>query len=108
MNLHPTQQRIMELVMQYSSAIQTVEMHTAGEPVRIVLVSEEILSKMPPSTTGILAQRDWFKREADWLRVQTLREPRGHADMYGVWLLGWVDDQADPEASVLFTHNEGL
>jgi proline racemase len=80
--------------------IHTVEMHTGGEPVRIVT------SGLPPiDGDTILAKRRFAQRHLDDLRRLLMHEPRGHADMYGVFPVTPDDPQADLGA--LFTHNEG-
>jgi len=81
--------------------IRTVEMHTAGEPVRIVTGG---LPPIPGDT--ILAKRRFAQDELDGLRRLLMAEPRGHADMYGVWPVEPDLDGAD--LAVLFLHNEGF
>src|SRR3546814_2295258 len=56
-----------------------VDMHTAGEPVRII-------EQGYPELTGatILARRRDARDRFDHLRRMTMLEPRGHAGMYGV------------------------
>ena len=81
--------------------IKTVEMHTGGEPVRI------ITSGYPPipSGTTILAKRLYVKEKLDHLRRMLMLEPRGSEPMYGVLIV----EKDIPEASlaVLFLHGEG-
>ena len=80
--------------------IRTVDMHTAGEPVRIVeggfpeLTGATILEK----------RRDALARH-DHLRRGLMLEPRGHAGMYGVIPTPACHPEAD--FAVLFTHQEG-
>ena len=59
--------------------IETVEMHTGGEPVRLVVGGF-------PEITGktILAKRRFARERWDHLRRLLIFEPRGHFDMYGV------------------------
>jgi proline racemase len=79
---------------------RTVDMHTAGEPVRIIeegypaLVGNSILDK----------RRDALQHH-DSIRQALMLEPRGHAGMYGVIPVPPCDPSAD--LAVLFTHNEG-
>jgi trans-L-3-hydroxyproline dehydratase len=77
-----------------------VDMHTAGEPVRIVTGGY-------PDLAGetVLEQRRDAKARFDRLRRAMMLEPRGHAGMYGVIPVR----PALPETAmaVLFTHNEG-
>ena len=80
--------------------IRTCEMHTGGEPVRIVTSG---YPEIPGAT--ILEKRRYARERLDHLRRFLMHEPRGHSDMYGV-----IPVQADhPEAdlAVLFCHNEG-
>jgi trans-L-3-hydroxyproline dehydratase len=80
--------------------ISTVEMHTGGEPFRIVT------SGFPRAPgQSIVERRAWLKRHADHLRRAILLEPRGHADMYGGVLTDPVTAGAD--FGVIFIHNEG-
>jgi trans-L-3-hydroxyproline dehydratase len=83
-----------------SNLLKTVDMHTAGEPVRIVesgypeLVGATILEK----------RRDALARH-DHLRRALMLEPRGHAGMYGV--IPTAACHPDADFAVLFTHQEG-
>ncbi len=86
--------------MKISQAISTVEVHTGGEPFRIVTSG---LPRMQGDT--IVARRAWLKEHADHLRRALMFEPRGHADMYGGYLTEPVSAGAD--FGVIFLHNEG-
>ncbi len=81
-------------------AISTVEMHTGGEPFRIVTSGVPVLRG-----STIVARRDWLLRNADEIRCSLTLEPRGHADMY----LGILTAPISPDADfgVIFAHNEG-
>jgi len=80
---------------------RTVELHTGGEPVRIVV------DGLPPIPGGtILEKRRYARMHLDHLRRALMAEPRGHADMYGVWPV--APDLPDVDLAVLFTHNEGF
>jgi trans-L-3-hydroxyproline dehydratase len=81
--------------------IRTMELHTGGEPVRIVV---DGLPVIPGGT--ILEKRRYAREHLDDLRRALMAEPRGHADMYGVWPV--EPDLADADLAVLFTHNEGF
>jgi proline racemase len=80
--------------------IRTVDMHTAGEPVRIV---EEGYPELPGRT--ILDKRRAAREHHDHLRTMLMREPRGHAGMYGV--IPTAPSVAGADLAVLFTHQEG-
>ena len=80
--------------------ITTIEMHTGGEPVRIVtggwpeVVGETILDK----------RRYARERLEDW-RKMIIFEPRGHFDMYAA--VPVAPDLPGCDMGVLFLHNEG-
>jgi trans-L-3-hydroxyproline dehydratase len=80
--------------------IETVESHTGGEPLRVVVDGF-------PDIEGdtILEKRRDARENYDHLRKALMWEPRGHADMYGAILTDPVT--ADGDIGVLFTHNEG-
>jgi proline racemase len=80
--------------------IETVEMHTGGEPVRIVTAGFPT-----PDHGTILEKRRQVREQQDDLRRFLMFEPRGHADMYGV--LPVKPDLAEADLAVLFMHNEG-
>lgn len=80
--------------------IKTVEMHTGGEPVRIVTHG---YPDIPGQT--ILDKRNYARDNLDHLRKLLMFEPRGHADMYGV--IPVAPDAAGADMAVLFMHNEG-
>jgi proline racemase len=83
-----------------SSIIETVEMHTGGEPVRIVVAG---YPEIPGDT--ILAKRRHAREHLDRYRRMLIFEPRGHYDMYGV--IPVVPDHPKADLAVLFMHNEG-
>jgi trans-L-3-hydroxyproline dehydratase len=80
--------------------LEVVDMHTGGEPVRIVG------GGYPPVLGAtILEKRRYARAHLDHLRRFLMFEPRGHADMYGALLV----EPSLPEAdlAVLFEHNAG-
>lgn len=79
---------------------RVVDMHTAGEPVRIVVEGYPALSG-----TTILDKRREARERHDAIRRLLMLEPRGHSDMYGAILV----PPAAPGAvlGVLFCHHEG-
>jgi len=80
--------------------IRTIDMHTAGEPLRI------ITSGLPPIPGDtILEKSAFFRDHYDDLRKGLIWEPRGHADMYGAVLTPPV--QPDGDFGVFFIHNDG-
>jgi len=78
--------------------ISTVEMHTAGEPFRIVTHG---IPRIPGA--DILTRRSWLQHNADHHRRELMLEPRGHADMYGGFLTEPVSETAD--LGVIFMQN---
>lgn len=87
-------------MLSYTRTIQTVDAHTGGEPLRIVISG---LPPVPGKT--ILERRAWLQQQRDDVRQFLMNEPRGHADMYGAYLLPAVTPEAD--FGVIFIHNEG-
>ena len=80
--------------------IDVLDMHTGGEPVRI------IRGGYPPVPgPTILAKRRHAREHLDHLRKLLMFEPRGHYDMYGALLVEPTLPGAD--LAVLFLHNEG-
>lgn len=80
--------------------IQTIDMHTGGEPLRVILNGFPTLKG-----NTVLDYRNDCKNRFDHLRRALMHEPRGHADMYGCILTPPNDDGAD--FGILFLHNEG-
>jgi trans-L-3-hydroxyproline dehydratase len=78
----------------------TVDMHTAGEPVRIVTGGYPALAGR-----SILDKRRDARTRFDHIRTTLMLEPRGHAGMYGV--IPTEPSAAGADLAVLFTHNEG-
>jgi proline racemase len=83
-------------------AVSATDYHTAGEPFRIVTAGQP---EIPGST--VLERREFAQASADIERVRRLlvNEPRGHADMYGGFLVPPDDDGA--HFGVLFWHKDG-
>lgn len=80
--------------------LTVVDMHTGGEPVRIVTAGY-------PAIKGdtILEKRAYARDNHDELRKLLIFEPRGHYDMYAALLVKPSLPGAD--LAVLFMHNEG-
>jgi trans-L-3-hydroxyproline dehydratase len=80
--------------------LTVVDMHTGGEPLRIVT------GGYPPIPKGtILEKRAYVRDHLDHLRRLLIFEPRGHYDMYGALLV--EPDLPGADLAVLFMHNEG-
>lgn len=82
--------------------ISVIDYHTAGEPFRIALTG---IPEIPG--TSILDRRAFAQQspEVDAVRKFLVQEPRGHADMYGGFLVPPDDDGA--HFGVLFWHKDG-
>ena len=81
-------------------SIHVLDMHTGGEPVRVIRGG---YPPVPGET--ILAKRRHAREHLDHLRKLLMFEPRGHFDMYGALLVQPSLPGAD--LAVLFMHNEG-
>ncbi|MFE9421402.1 proline racemase family protein [Kitasatospora sp. NPDC006697] len=91
--------------------IETVDYHTAGEPFRIVPAG------LPPVAGDTVAERRAIALGAggtptnprpsalDTVRQLLTREPRGHAGMYGGFLV--PPDDSEAHLGVLFFHKDG-
>jgi proline racemase len=67
--------------MRKQDVFDVVYTHTEGEPLCI------IHSGIPyPPGSSILEKRKFLEENYDWLRCALMREPRGHKDMFGVFL----------------------
>lgn len=82
--------------------VRATDYHTAGEPFRIVTGGAPDL----PGAT-VLERRELARgsAEVDQVRKLLCHEPRGHADMYGCFLVPPDDPAAD--LGVLFWHKDG-
>ncbi|KAK1889109.1 Trans-L-3-hydroxyproline dehydratase [Dissostichus eleginoides] len=90
----------MQLPPHEGDELSVVDMHTGGEPLRIIHSGY-------PEVKGdsVLSKRRYVREHLDHLRRVLMFEPRGHYDMYGALVV----DSELPEADlgVLFMHNEG-
>ncbi len=92
--------KINSAVPPYWLKIKTIDLHTAGEPLRV------ILKGFPPlKGNTILEKRRYIKENLDHLRKRLMWEPRGHSDMYGALIT--PPEKKDSDLGVLFMHNEG-
>ncbi|KAL6305024.1 hypothetical protein BKA93DRAFT_847474 [Sparassis latifolia] len=84
--------------------IRTVDMHTSGEPTRIVVEGyPELMGKT------LLEKRAYAREKLDFIRRRLMFEPRGHAGMYGAILVKETEltESGEADIGVLFCHNEG-
>lgn len=65
--------------MQASRVFDTIDTHTAGEPTRIITTQLDWTA----SPGGVRERRDVFAADHDRVRQLAMREPRGHAGMFG-------------------------
>ena len=85
-----------------AAEIVATDYHTAGEPFRIVT------DGVPPIPgANVRERREHASKDAriDFVRKLLCHEPRGHADMYGCFLVPPDDHGAD--LGVLFWHKDG-
>ncbi|KAF2102523.1 Diaminopimelate epimerase-like protein [Rhizodiscina lignyota] len=89
--------------VQANAPITTIDMHTTGEPTRI------IISGFPKLTGPLLVQRRDLMKHYDHLRKRVILEPRGHWDMYGALLVQDTElvTYGDADIGVLFMTNDG-
>ncbi len=80
--------------------VSATDLHTAGEPFRIVTGGVERLRGRT-----ILEKRRFAAAELDHVRQLLVNEPRGHADMYGCFVT--EPEDAGGDLGVVFFHNAG-
>ncbi len=83
--------------------VATTDYHTAGEPFRIVVAGGPEIAGATVVERRAVAQRS---EAVPAVRRLLCHEPRGHADMYGGFLVPPDDDGAD--LGVLFWHKDGF
>lgn len=83
--------------------IRTVDYHTGGEPFRIVPDPPVAIAGATVAERRVIASTD---PNVDGLRRLLCFEPRGHADMYGGFVVPPDDDGA--HLGVLFWHKDGF
>ena len=67
--------------MRKQDSFDVIYTHTEGEPLCI------IHNGIPyPAGSSILEKRAFLEANYDWVRTALMREPRGHRDMFGVFL----------------------
>lgn len=90
----------LELIGDYARIARCIDMHTGGEPLRVVMQGAPEIN-----ANSILDYRRKMQSDHDHFRKKIMWEPRGHADMYGAILL--PPEKKDSDFGVLFMHNEG-
>ncbi len=86
----------------FSVDVSTIDYHTAGEPFRIVTDGVPGIDGETVAERRMAAMSD---DAAERLRRTLCHEPRGHADMYGGFIVPPDDDGA--HLGVLFWHKDG-
>jgi len=83
-----------------SQVVKTIDMHTGGGPVRIVVSGY-------PEVIGdtMLDKKRYAEQNFDHIRRLAMQEPRGHDGMHGVMPVTCNDKEAD--MAVLFIHTQG-
>ena len=82
--------------------LTATDYHTAGEPFRIVTAGTP---DIPGATVRERREHARASEEIDVVRRLLCHEPRGHADMYGCFLV--PPDDAGADLGVLFWHKDG-
>ncbi len=82
--------------------VRTTDYHTAGEPFRIVTAG---VPAIPGATVADRREAAQRTEAVDVVRRLLCHEPRGHADMYGGFLV--EPDDAGASLGVLFWHKDG-
>ncbi|MFB9860176.1 proline racemase family protein [Salinicoccus siamensis] len=86
--------------MNFKRMINTIDMHVAGEPLRIIMSG---LPTIKGETQ--LERRAYCIEHLDGIRNFLMNEPRGHEGMYGCIITPPAEEGSD--FGVLFMHNEG-
>jgi trans-L-3-hydroxyproline dehydratase len=86
--------------MTAAPVLRTIDMHTGGEPTRIIVEGWPAFA-----APTLLGKRREARERHDHLRRALMHEPRGHAEMYGA--LPVPPDHPGADLAVLFLHNEG-
>lgn len=82
--------------------IEAIDTHTEGEPTRIITGG---LNRDVFEGGSVAQQRDAFAAELDHIRRLLMKEPRGHADMFGAVIVRTERDDAD--LGLFFMDNDG-
>jgi proline racemase len=76
-----SQNLIEEITMRGQNIFDVIYTHTEGEP--LCIIPSGIVY---PENSSILEKRKFLEERYDWLRRALMQEPRGHKDMYGVFV----------------------
>lgn len=86
--------------------LQTVEMHTGGEPLRIIPRLEAV-ERAAAAGLSLLSLRREMAAGQDHVRRALMHEPRGHAGMYGAVVVRGGAAAEGAHLAVLFLHCAG-
>lgn len=87
--------------------LQTVEMHTGGEPLRIIPRLEAAEEAAESGGLSLLSLRREVAATQDHVRRALVHEPRGHAGMYGAVVVRGGAAAAGAHLAALFLHGAG-
>lgn len=87
--------------------LQTVEMHTGGEPLRIVPQLDAAEVAVLAQGLSLLSVRREMAATQDHVRRELVHEPRGHAGMYGAVVVLGRAATAGAHLAVIFMHGAG-
>ena len=87
--------------MKSNRMIYTVESHTMGEPLRLIVGGFPNLKG-----SSMQEKKAYFKEHFDHLRCALMQEPRGHRDMFGAVLT--QPTMPDADIGVIFMHGGGF
>ncbi|KAM9190342.1 trans-3-hydroxy-L-proline dehydratase [Mergus octosetaceus] len=85
----------------------TVEMHTGGEPLRIIPRLEAAEAAVASSGLSLLALRRHVAAAQDHVRQALVHEPRGHRGMYGALVVRGAAAVGNADLAALFLHGAG-
>lgn len=85
----------------------TVEMHTGGEPLRVIPRLEAAEAAVASSGLSLLALRRHVAATQDHVRRALVHEPRGHRGMYGALVVRGEAAVGDADLAALFLHGAG-
>ncbi|NXR15790.1 T3HPD dehydratase, partial [Semnornis frantzii] len=87
--------------------LHTVEMHTGGEPLRIIPRLEAVEEAVAARGLSLLSLRREVAATQDHIRRALMHEPRGHAGMYGAVVVRGSAAVAGADLAALFLHGAG-
>ena len=87
--------------MQKSHFIDVIYTHTEGEPTCIIHAGIPY-----PAGLDIIAKRKFLQENYDFVRTSLMREPRGHQDMFGVFLT--PPHETDADGGMLWVDGERM